>query len=191
MAASWYVLHVYSGYENKIEKTFRMMLDNGELDKSVVRDVKVPCEEVFEVKDGKKRTQIKKFLPGYILVEMDLPEDEMGWKTTCGKIKKIHGVTGFVGTPIEKKEDKKPHPLSGDEVRAILQKTGELKGERTVRTRQTFTPGEQVKIIDGPFETFVGTIEEVNQEKNKLKVMVGIFGRNTPVEVDLLQVEKV
>jgi transcriptional antiterminator NusG len=187
MATGWYVLHTYSGYENKIEKTIRMMTDNGELDRNVVRDIKVPSEEVVEVKDGKKRTQTRKFLPGYILVEMDLPDADMGWKAPCAKIKKIHGVTGFVGTP----SDRKPQPLSGDEARAILQKSGEIKGERAVRTRQTFVPGEQVKIIDGPFESFVGTIEEVNQEKNKLKVMVGIFGRNAPVEVDLLQVEKV
>jgi transcriptional antiterminator NusG len=187
MATGWYVLHTYSGYENKIEKTIRMMTENGELDKNVVRDIKVPCEEVVDVRDGKKRTQTRKFLPGYILVEMDLPDVDMGWKAPCSKIKKIQGVTGFVGTPA----DKKPQPLTGDEARAILQKSGEIKGERSVRTRQTFTVGEQVKIIDGPFESFVGTIEEVNQEKNKLKVMVGIFGRNAPVEVDLLQVEKV
>jgi transcriptional antiterminator NusG len=185
MATGWYVLHVYSGYENKIEKTIRMMTDNGDLDKEVVRDVKVPSEEVVEVKDGKKRTQTKKFLPGYILVEMDLPD--LGWKEPCSKIKKINGVTGFVCTPA----DKKPQPLTGDEARNILQKSGEIKGERQVRVRQSFNSGEQVKIIDGPFESFTGTIEEVNQEKNKLKVMVGIFGRNTPVEVNLDQVEKV
>ena len=149
--------------------------------------MKVPSEEIVEVKDGKKRTLARKFLPGYILVEMDLPDADMGWKIPCSKIKKIQGVTGFVGTPA----DRKPQPLTGDEARAILQKSGEIKGERAVRTRQTFAPGEQVKIIDGPFESFVGTIEEVNNEKNKLKVMVGIFGRNAPVEVDLLQVEKV
>jgi transcriptional antiterminator NusG len=184
MATGWYVLHTYSGYENKIEKTIRMMTNMGELDKEVVRDVKVPSEEVVEVRDGKKRTQVRKFLPGYILVEMDLPDHD--WKTTCSKIKKIQGVTGFVGVPA----DKKPQPLQGDEARSILQKSGEIKGERPVRTRQSFSAGEQVKIIDGPFESFTGTIEEVNQEKNKLKVMVGIFGRNTPVEVDILQVEK-
>jgi transcriptional antiterminator NusG len=186
MATGWYVLHTYSGYENKIEKTIRMMTDKGELDKEVVRDVKIPSEEVVEVKDGKKRTQTRKFLPGYILIEMDLPDADMGWKVTCSKIKKIQGVNGFVGTPA----DRKPQPLSGDEARSILQKSGEIKGERPVRTRQSFSPGEQVKIIDGPFGSFTGTIEEVNAEKNKLKVMVGIFGRNTPVEVDLLQVEK-
>jgi len=185
MATSWYVLHTYSGYENKIEKIIRMMIDKGELDKEIVRDIKIPSEEVVEIKEGKKRTQTKKFLPGYILIEMDLPDQ--GWKETCSKIKKIQGVTGFVGTPA----DRKPAPLSGDEARGILQKSGEIKGERPVRSRQTYMTGEQVKITDGPFESFTGVIEEVNQEKNKLKVMVGIFGRNVPVEVDLLQVEKV
>jgi transcriptional antiterminator NusG len=161
-----------------------MMTTTGELAKEVVRDVKVPSEEVVEVRDGKKRTQVRKFLPGYILIELDLPDQN--WKATTSKIRKIQGVTGFVGTPA----DRKPSPLTGDEARGILQKSGEIKGERPARARQSFTSGEQVKIIDGPFESFTGTIEEVNQEKNKLKVMVGIFGRNTPVEVDLLQVEK-
>ena len=187
MATGWYVLHIYSGYENKIDKTIRMMIDMGELDKEVVRDVKIPSEEVVEVKDGKKRTTTKKFLPGYILVEMDLPDAEMGWKIPCTKIRKIQGVTGFLGTT----SGRKPQPLSSDEARSILQKTGEIKGERQARARQSFVPGEQVKIIDGPFDTFIGTIDEVYPEKNKLKVMVGIFGRNAPVEVDLLQVEKV
>jgi transcriptional antiterminator NusG len=185
MAAGWYVLHTYSGYENKIEKMMRIMLDTSDLDRETVRDIKIPSEDVIEVKDGKKRTTTKKFLPGYLLVEMDLPD--LSWKATISKIKKMEGVTGFLGAPA----DKKPRPLSGDEARAILQKSGEMKGERPVRARQSFSPGEQVKIIEGPFESFAGVIEEVNPEKNKLKVMVGIFGRNTPVEVDLLQVEKV
>jgi transcriptional antiterminator NusG len=187
MATGWYVLHTYSGYENKVEKTIRMMIGNGDLDGAVVRDVKIPCEEVVEVKDGKKRTQTRKFFPGYILVEMDLPNEEQLWKLACSKIKKIPGVTGFVGAAA----NRKPTPLSADEARSILQRAGEMKGERPARARQSFNAGEQVKIIDGPFESFTGTIEEVNQEKNKLKVMVGIFGRNTPVEVDILQVEKV
>jgi transcriptional antiterminator NusG len=185
MAAGWYVLHTYSGYENKIEKIIRLMIDSGDLSKEIVKDIKIPQEEVVEVKDGKKRTQTRKFFPGYVIIEMDLPVLE--WKETCSKIKKIQGVTGFVGTPA----DRRPQPLSGDEARGILQKAGELKGEKPVRSRQSFIAGEQVKIVDGPFESFTGTIEEVNQEKNKLKVMVQIFGRSTPVEVDLLQVEKV
>jgi transcriptional antiterminator NusG len=142
-------------------------------------------EDVTEVKDGKKRTITKKFYPGYMLVELDLPDIE--WKETNSTIRRIQGVMGFVCTPA----NRKPQPLSPDEARSILQKTGEIKGERPSRTRQTFAAGEQVKITDGPFESFTGTIEEVNTEKNRLKVMVGIFGRNTPVDVDLMQVEKV
>ena len=184
MSAGWYVLQTYSGYENKIEKTIRMLIEAGELDKDIVRDVKIPSEEVVEVKDGKKRTMTKKIIPGYILLELDLPG--VDWKKTCSRIKGIQGVTGFVGTPA----DKKPQPLQSEEARSILQKSGEIKGERPIRTKQAFTPGEQVKIIEGPFESFTGVIEEVNREKNKLKVMVGIFGRNAPVEVDILQVEK-
>jgi transcriptional antiterminator NusG len=118
---------------------------------------------------------------------MDLPEETQAWKEVVGKIRRINGVTGFVGTSPEKR----PKPLSSDEARSILQKTGEMKGDHPVRVRQSFNQGEQVKIIDGPFESFTGVIDEVNMEKNKLKVSVQIFGRNTPVEVDLLQVEKV
>jgi len=185
MAKAWYVLHVYSGYENKIERTIRMLLDHAELSKEIVTDIKVPSEEVVDVKDGKKRSSSRKILPGYILVEMDLPENE--WKATCSTIRKITGVTGFVGATMHHK----PAPITGEEARAILQRAGEIKGERVVRNRQTFSPGEQVKIIEGPFESFTGAIEDVNVEKNKLKVMVGIFGRATPVEVDMLQVEKI
>jgi len=185
MARSWYILHVYSGYENKIEKTIHMMVDTGELSREIVTDIKVPTEEVTDVKDGKKKTVTRKILPGYILVEMDLPDN--GWKATCSGIRKITGVTGFVGSNLSNK----PQPIPNEEVRRILQRSGELKGERQVRMKQTYAPGEQVKIIEGPFESFSGVIEEVNPEKNRLKVMVGIFGRSTPVEVDMAQVEKV
>jgi transcription termination/antitermination protein NusG len=185
MAKAWYVLHVYSGYENKIERTIRMLLDNAELSRDIVTDIKVPSEEVIDVKDGKKRSTSRKILPGYILVEMDLPEDS--WKATCATIRKITGVTGFVGATLHHK----PQPISAEEARGVLQRSGEIKGDRGARTRQTFSPGEQVKIIDGPFESFTGSIEEVILDKAKLKVMVGIFGRSTPVEVDMLQVEKV
>lgn len=185
MGKGWYILHTYSGYENKIEKTIRAQIELGDISGSVVTDIKVPIEEVVEVKDGKKRNITKKFLPGYILVEMDLPE--LGWKATCSAIRKIQGVTGFVGTP----SGVRPQPISSDEAKAILQKAGEIKGEKAPRIKQSFAVGESVKIIDGPFDSFTGTIEEVNVEKNKLRVMVGIFGRATPVEVDLLQVEKI
>ncbi|MDR2509330.1 MAG: transcription termination/antitermination protein NusG [Spirochaetaceae bacterium] len=185
MASSWYVLQVYSGYENKIEKTIRLMLSEAKLDREIVRDVKVPTEEITEVKEGKKRTQTRKFFPGYILIELDLPELE--WVSVCKQLRDIQGVNGFVGTP----PNRRPMPLSTEEARSILQKAGELKGEKPVRARQSFIEGEQIKITGGPFESFTGIIEEVNAEKNKLKVMVGIFGRNTPVEVDIIQVEKI
>jgi len=185
MAKGWYILHTYSGYENKIEKTIRSLIDSGDIDPAIVIDIKVPIEEVVEVKDGKKRNITKKFLPGYILIEMELPD--LGWKATCSAIRKIQGVTGFVGTP----SGVRPQPISSDEAKAILQKAGELKGDKAPRIKQSFSIGESVKIIDGPFDSFTGTIEEVNAEKNKLRVMVGIFGRATPVEVDLLQVEKI
>jgi transcriptional antiterminator NusG len=161
------------------------MLKSGELDKNIVRSVKIPSEEITEIKDGKKHALTRKMLPGYMLVELDLPEK--GWKIVCSSIRNIQGVTGFVGN-ID--TELRPRPLSSDEARDILQKSGDIKGERAFRSRQTFIAGEAVKIIDGPFESFTGTVEEINQEKNKLKVMVGIFGRNTPVEVDIVQVEK-
>jgi transcriptional antiterminator NusG len=185
MAALWYILHVYSGYENKIEITIRQMIDSGEVDREIIKDIKIPTETVSDVKDGKKRTQTRKFLPGYVMMEMDLPPQN--WTATCSALRTIQGVTGFVGTP----HDRRPNPISANEARDILQKTGEIKGEKPVRARQSFSAGEQIKITGGPFESFTGTLEEVNADKNKLKVMVGIFGRNTPVEVDIMQVEKV
>lgn len=185
MAKGWYILHTYSGYEGKIERTIRSLLENGDLSADAVLDVKVPVEEVCEVKDGKKKVVTKKFLPGYIMIELDLPD--LGWKDTCSKIRRIQGVTGFVGAG----SNERPRPLSGEEAKALLQKSGEIKGDKPVRMKQSFAVGEQVKIIDGPFASFSGSIEEVNLEKNKLRVVVGIFGRATPVEVDLLQVEKI
>lgn len=184
MARGWYVVHTYTGYENKIEKTIKSMMDHEEL-RNAVLDVKVPAEQVAEVKDGKKRVSTKKFLPGYILLEMDLPD--LGWKSVCSAIRRINGVTGFVGST----GAMKPQPITQEEARSILQKSGEIKGERVVKPKQSFSAGEAVRIIDGPFNSFTGQIEEVNTEKGKLRVMVGIFGRSTPVEVDFLQVEKI
>jgi len=184
MAKGWYVLHTYSGYENKIEKTLRKMIQEQNLGEYIF-DIKVPSEQVVEVKDGKKKVSTKKFLPGYILLEMDLPDQ--GWKPICSAIRRIPGVTGFVGSS----PNLKPQPISQEEARMIFQKTGEIKGEKVLKPKQTFSIGETVRIIDGPFDSFTGTIEEVNLEKGKLRVMVGIFGRATPVEVDFLQVEKI
>ncbi len=183
MAKGWYVVHTYSGYENKVEKHIRKLMEN-DVFNGAVADVKVPSEEVVEVKDGKKRVVNRKFLPGYILLEMDLPD--IGWKNICAEVRKIQGVTGFVGST----GGVKPQPISSEEARAILQKAGEIKADRQMTTAQSYSVGDSVRIIDGPFDTFTGSIEEVNLEKGKLRVMVGIFGRSTPVEVDFNQVEK-
>lgn len=184
MAKGWYVVHTYSGYENKVEKHIRVLMETVPEVKDSVFEIKIPSEDVVEVKDGKKKVMSKKFLPGYILLEMDLPD--LDWKGICSQIRRIQGVTGFLGATGRGK----PQPISSEEARAIFQKAGEIKAEKNIRLKQTFTVGEQVRIIEGPFDTFTGSIEEVNLEKGKLKVMVGIFGRATPVEVDFLQVEK-
>ena len=182
MAKEWYILHIFSGYEKRIERAIRLLMENGEIPAGVVSEIKIPEEELTEVKDGKKRVVRRKFLPGYILIEMDLPA--VNWKTVCTSIRRIHGVTGFLGVV----GDARPQAISAEEAKGVLQKSGEIKGEKT-RVAQMFTAGQQVKIIEGPFDTFTGTIEEVMTDRNKLRVMVAIFGRTTPVEVDMLQVE--
>lgn len=184
MAKGWYVVHTYSGYENKVEKYIRKLMEDPQF-AELVFDVKVPSEEVVEVKEGKKKVSTKKFLPGYILVEMDLPD--RGWKPVCSQIRKIQGITGFVGSMA----GMKPQPISAEEARSVLQKAGEIKTDKAARPKQTFNVGETVRVVEGPFDSFTGSIEEVNLDKGKLRVMVGIFGRNTPVEVDFLQVEKI
>lgn len=182
MAKEWYILHIFSGYENRIERAIRAAVENGEIAAGVVSDIKIPEEELTEVRDGKRRTVKRKFLPGYILVEMDL--SVVNWNAVCSVIKKINGVTGFLGVV----GHAKPQPISAEETKRILQKSGEIKGDKP-RSAEVYHTGQQVKIIEGPFDTFTGTIEEVLPERNKLRVMVVIFGRTTPVEVDMLQVE--
>lgn len=185
MARSWYILHTYTGYEQKINRTLNTLLAENKLDPAVVLQIKVPTEEVVDVRNGKKHTRNNLILPGYIMIEMDLPQ--VGWKNTCAQIRRIQGVTGFVGT----NPSERPRPISTDEAKNLLQAAGELKGEKSVRIKQNFEIGDQVKITEGPFASFSGAIEDVNAEKNKLRVNVQIFGRATPVEVDILQVEKI
>jgi transcription termination/antitermination protein NusG len=185
MAKSWYILHTYTGYEGKIERTIRTLLESKDIDSAVVTDVRVPVEELIEVKDGKQHSRKNKFLPGYIMLEMDLPE--LDWKKTCTTIRRIQGVTGFVGT----NPSDRPRPITADEAKNLLQKSGAIKGEKIVHIKQSFNIGDQVKITDGPFATFSGNVEEVNAEKDKLRVNVQIFGRATPVEVGFAQIEKI
>ena len=184
MAKEWYILHIFSGYEKKIERAIRQLIDNNSIPPGVVSEIKIPEEELTEVKDGKKKVVRRKFLPGYILIEMDLPATN--WKGVCAPIRRIHGVTGFLGVV----GDARPQAISAEEAKSVLQKSGEIKGEKP-RAAQIFAEGQQVKIIEGPFASCTGSVEEIMSERNKLRVMVPIFGRTTPVEVDMLQVELV
>ncbi len=185
MSKSWYILHTFTGYEGKIERTIRSLIEKKELDAAIVTDIKVPLEEVVEVKDGKRKTRSNKFLPGYVMIELDLPE--IGWKATCSTIRRIQGVAGFLGT----EPNDRPRPISADEAKSILLKAGAIKGEKQIKIKQSYSIGDYVKITDGPFATFSGAIEDINDEKEKLRVNVQIFGRATPVEVGMLQVEKI
>lgn len=185
MSRSWYILNVYTGYEGKVERTIKSLLEKGDIDSNVILDVKVPLEEVVEIKDGKKKSRMNKFLPGYIMLELDLPE--FGWKDTCAKLYRIQGVTGFVGN-INRTD--RPMPITKDEAMSLLQKSGLIKGDKQVHVRQSFNIGDIVKISDGPFASFSGTVKEINLEREKLSVEVQIFGRPTPVEVSFLQAEK-
>ncbi len=182
MAKEWYILHTYTGYENKIERQIRVLMGEEPCNQSVF-DVRVPTEEVVEIKNGKKKTIQKKFLPGYVLLEMDLPTT--GWQLPCSAIRRINGVTGFLGV----QDGSRPSPITQEEAREMLNR-GTGKGERA-RVSRTYAIDETVRIIDGPFESFTGTVTEINLERAKLKVMVGIFGRSTPVELDFAQVEKI
>ncbi|MDA3850333.1 MAG: transcription termination/antitermination protein NusG [Spirochaetaceae bacterium] len=184
MAKGWYVLQVYTGYENKVEKFIGLLMEDSAWDGQLV-GVNVPAEDVIEVKDGKKRTVSKKFLPGYILLEMDLPD--RGWKSVCNAVRRIQGVVGFLGTST----GSKPQPLNQEEARGILQQAGAIKAEKKYQSRQEFAVGDEIRVNEGPFESFTGLVEDVNVEKGKLRVMVGIFGRNTPVELSFSQVMKI
>lgn len=186
MSRSWYILSVYTGYENKIERTIRALIEKKDISPDIVFDVKVPEEEVVEVKDNKKKVRKNKFLPGYVMVEMDLPE--IGWKDTCAMIYKNQGVTGFVGC-VSRKD--RPIPISNDEAKNLLMKCGVIKGEKQVYIKPSFNDGDKVKIVDGPFASFTGVVNSINLEKEKIYVEVQIFGRPTSVEVGFMQVEKI
>ena len=184
MAMGWYVLQVLTGQESKVEKYIQNTIGSGEFD-GILNAVKVPSETVVEIRNGKKRNVNKKFLPGYVLVEMDLPHEN--WQAVCSGLRSLQGVMGFVGYG----KQVKPQPISQDEARSILQRSGDIKLDVKFQVRQDYSIGEELKIISGPFETFTGRIDEILAEQNKLKVMVAIFGRDTPVEIGFDEVERI
>lgn len=171
----WYVVRTFSGHENKVKSLIETeMRDSDELQAKIL-EILVPTEKVFEVKDGKKKTKTKNFFPGYILVNAELDNRVKDF------IVNTPSVMGFLGT------QNTPNPLMPDEVKRIVGRI--TQNDETERTETIFRTGDFVKIIDGPFNNFTGIIEEVNEEKMKIKVMVSIFGRKTPVEIDFVQAE--
>ena len=170
---AWYVVHCYSGYENKVRHNLEQRIDSMGM-KDKIFDVVVPTEEEIEVKEGKRRTVERRVFPGYILVNMIMTEES--WYV----VRNTPGVTGFVGM------GNTPTPLRPEEVSQIIKR---MEAEAP-RIKVTFKSGERVRIVDGPFNDFRGTVSEIDMERAKVRVMVNFFGRETPVELDFLQVEK-
>ena len=172
----WFIVHTYSGFEAKVKESLRQRADAMGMGE-VIEDILIPTEEVVEVRDGKKTRSTRKFFPGYVLVKMEMSD------TAWHVVKNTPKVTGFVGTGTQ------PVPLSDSEVDRIVHQVS-VAADRP-KPKLEFRTGEAVRIVDGPFSNFTGQVEEVNEDRSTLKVMVTIFGRATPVELVFLQVEKV
>lgn len=170
----WFVIHTYSGYENKVKKNLEHRVNSMDMADKIFQVV-VPTEEEVEIKNGQRQKVQRKVFPGYVLVQMIMSDDS--WYV----VRNTPGVTSFVGM------GNKPTPLEEDEVAKILQ---QMEAEPS-RIKMTLTVGQAVRIVDGPFTDFTGAIDEIDQSKGKVKVLVSFFGRETPVELDFLQVEKV
>ncbi len=166
----WYVVHTYSGYENKVKTDLEKTIKNRELE-NFFFDIVVPMEEQIEIKDGKKKVNLKKVFPGYVLIKMIVTEES--WYI----VRNTRGVTGFVGSGTD------PIPLTEEEIRNM--------GFDITDVNIDFDINESVRIMNGPLENFIGVVQEINKEKRKVKVMVSMFGRETPVELDFIQVQKV
>ena len=176
MAAHWYVIHVYSGFENKVAQSIREQARQKGME-DLVLDIQVPTEEVVRMRRGAKISSERKFFPGYVLANMEMTDD------TWHLVKETPKVTGFLGS------GGKPSPISSAEADRIMNQVSE--GVERPKPLITFEIGEQVRVADGPFTSFNGLVEEVDEEKARLKVAVSIFGRATPVELEYAQVEKV
>lgn len=171
MNPRWYVVHTYSGYENKVKTDLEKTIKNRELEEYFF-DIIVPMEEQIEIKDGKKKTNLKKVFPGYVLIKMIVTEE------TWYIVRNTRGVTGFVDSGTD------PIPLTDEEIRSM--------GFEDVNSINVdYEVNDQVQIMNGAFENFTGTVQEINKEKSKVKVLVSMFGRETPVEVEFSQVQKI
>lgn len=176
MEKNWYVVHTYSGYENKVKTNLEKRVETMGMEDKIFRVI-VPEEEETDIKEGKKKVVKRKVFPGYVLVELVMTDDS--WYV----VRNTPGVTGFVGSA---GAGSKPTPLLPEEVNVILKRMGVAEK----RVDLNFEIGETVKVKAGPFANFTGTIEELDKEKAKLKVLVNMFGRDTPVELDFTQIEK-
>jgi transcriptional antiterminator NusG len=178
-SGQWFVVHTYAGYENKVKSNLESRIASMNMEERIF-EVVIPVEDVIEFKNGKKQVVSKKVFPGYLLVRMDLDDDS--WYV----VRNTPGVTGFVGLGA------RPTPLSRKEVESILQvkAAGETEATKKTRPRLEYEVGESVRVREGPFADFTGTIAEINEDQLKLKVLVNIFGRETPVELEFAQVAK-
>lgn len=172
--ARWYVVHTYSGHENKVAETLKQRTETLNLTGQIL-SVLIPTQEKIQIKRGQRKTVNEKIFPGYMLVQMELTDDS--WLA----VRTTQGVTGFVGMGT------KPTPLPRHEVDAIKK----YMSQAAPQFKAEFVEGEAVRIVDGPFNDFLGTVKSINEEKGKVEVLVSIFGRETPVELDFLQVQKV
>lgn len=168
--ALWYVIHTYSGYENKVKVNLEKMVENNPHLQDYIIDIVVPMEEQIEIKDGKKKATLKKVFPGYVLIKMIINDES--WYV----VRNTRGVTGFVGP------GSKPVPLSEDEIRAT--------GVEQFETVVDYEIGDSVRVIDGPLESFIGSVEEISADKKKVRVLVSMFGRETPVELEVTQIQR-
>jgi transcriptional antiterminator NusG len=168
--AKWYVVHTYSGYENKVKANLEKIVENRNMQEYIL-DIVVPMEEQIEIKDGKKKATLKKVFPGYVLVKMIMSDES--WYV----VRNTRGVTGFVGP------GSKPVPLTEDEIRGM--------GVEEFAPLLDYEVGDNVRVVSGPLENFIGIVEEINMEKRKVRVAVSMFGRETPVELELPQIQKI
>ena len=176
MSMRWYVVHAYSGFENRVRQSLTERVERSGLGDKF-GEILIPTEEVVEMREGQKRKSERKFFPGYVLVQMEMDED------TWHLVKEVPKVLGFIGGTSDR-----PAPITEKEANMILQRVQE--GVDKPRPKVLFEPGELVRVTDGPFNDFNGVVEEVNYEKSRLRVAVTIFGRSTPVELEFGQVEK-
>ena len=176
----WYIIHCYSGMEERIRKSLEQRIASMDVEDKVF-DVIVPTEEVVEIKEGRRTPKRERLFPGYVLVRMEM--DDSSWYV----VRNTPGVTGFISAADEQDRRAKPLPLTDAEVNAILRRME----SNQPRAKVGITKGENIKIVDGPFKEFIGEVDEVLADKGKVKVLVSFFGRETPVELDFLQVERI